>query len=266
MKRRTINTRPLNTAVPDAARIFDFLLDGTANFAADRQAVEKLLRLLPSTRKWVRLWRAFVQEAALRLREAGFTQFLDLGSGLPTQDHIHAVVPDARVLYSDTNPIAISYASNILADNPYADYIYGDVGEMDALLKAPETRQLIDATVPVAIGLNTLPLFVDVAPGREMCHRLHEWAAPGSKIFVALPTRQPGGSTPAFRQFLELFASAGQPLQFHSLDACRTMFEPWHMEVLEPVTRFLELPDHFITPEDEEGIGLQTYAAILARA
>ncbi|NJN55503.1 MAG: hypothetical protein HC804_12560 [Anaerolineae bacterium] len=104
----------MNTEVPNLARIFDYLAGGSINYEIDRQAAEAMLTIIPSIGKWVRLRRAFIQEAASQLHAAGFRQFLDFGSGMPADDHIHAFAPDAHVVFSDLNPVAISYGQSIL--------------------------------------------------------------------------------------------------------------------------------------------------------
>ncbi|NKQ34180.1 MAG: hypothetical protein HF973_01040 [Chloroflexi bacterium] len=150
----------LDTTIPNTARIFDYLAGGMSNFEVDRQAGEEMLKIIPSLRKWVRLRRAFIQEAAQRLTSDGYTQFLDLASGMPTEDHIHAFAPDARVVYSDINPVAVSYGDSLFADLVNVAYIRGNANELDQLLTAREVRRLIDREKRVAIGLNALFLFL----------------------------------------------------------------------------------------------------------
>jgi hypothetical protein len=104
---------------PNAGRIYDYLLGGKHNFEIDRQAAEKILQISPFATKFVRLIRWFLGEATRRLVEEGFSHFLDFASGLPTKDHIHEVAPpDAKVIYSDIDPITVEYAKEILKDKP----------------------------------------------------------------------------------------------------------------------------------------------------
>ena len=113
----------LDTSLPNVARIFDYLVGGTANFEVDRQAAAEMLKILPSLRKWTRLRRAFIQEAAQILYSEGFTQFLDLASGVPSNDHLHAFAPDCRIVYSDINPVAVSYGRSLFSDQENIAYI-----------------------------------------------------------------------------------------------------------------------------------------------
>lgn len=128
------NLDKLNTAFPNAARIYDYTLGGSANFEADRMAAEAMFQLIPSTRKWVNMLRSFPQEVAQTLHDEGFRQFLDLASGLPTQDHIHAVVPEARVVYNDVDPLTVNHARNMLDGVPNARYVPGDMRQINDIL------------------------------------------------------------------------------------------------------------------------------------
>src|SRR4051794_26507923 len=97
---------PLNTALPNVARVYDYLLGGKDNYAADRAAGEEILKLVPSAGHDARENRAFLSRAVRYLaEEAGIRQFLDIGSGLPTMQNVHQVAqqadPHARVVYVD---------------------------------------------------------------------------------------------------------------------------------------------------------------------
>jgi hypothetical protein len=85
--------KPMDTNVPNAGRVYDYVLGGHHNFEADRQAAEYMISLVPSTRKWVRMLRMFLQEAARQLGQEGFDQFLDFASGLPTEESQELVKP-----------------------------------------------------------------------------------------------------------------------------------------------------------------------------
>ncbi len=266
-----VNTAPgaaafLDTTIPNTARIFDYLAGGAANFEADRQAAGEMLKLIPSLRKWVRLRRAFIQEAARRLYAAGFRQFLDLASGMPTEDHVHTFAPDARVVYSDINPVAVSYGDSLFADLVNVAYIRGNARELPQLLTAREVRRLIDRQEKVAIGLNALFLFLGETASSQVSRQLYAWAAPGSRLFLVFQTKgeDAAGSEP-YRQFVKLTQQAYLPIQLHTLAENLAFTVPWQPVLVEPITQFLGLPDDFITEADQEGIGMAFYAAILEK-
>jgi hypothetical protein len=255
----------LDTTIPNMVRIFDYLSGGSTHFEADRTAAERMLELIPSLRKWVRLRRAFIQEAALVLYEEGFRQFLDLGSGIPTEDHIHASISNARIIYSDINPVAVSYGSSLFEALDNVDYIFGDVRHVNDVLFSPVVCRQIDLSQKVAIGLNALPLFLSENETTDLARALFEWAPADSKIFVVFQTRGGAEEVDRYRQFVTMTAAAGLPLQLRSLQRNQEMVRPWHCSLLQPITGFLGLPGDLISSADREGIGMVFYAAFLSK-
>jgi hypothetical protein len=158
-------TTRVNTGVPNPARIYDYLLDGKDNFPADRDVAEQLLAIAPVARDVVEDNRAFLRRAVRFLAgEAGIRQFIDLGSGLPTQGNVHeiaqAVAPDARVVYVDNDAMVVTHSRALLAgDNTAA--IRADLREPDVLLGHAELRELIDFDQPIALLLMAILHFFD---------------------------------------------------------------------------------------------------------
>ncbi|MCP4417585.1 MAG: hypothetical protein GY805_13255 [Chloroflexi bacterium] len=255
----------LDTSLPNLTRIFDYLMGGTAHFAVDRQAAEEMLKILPSLRKWTRLRRAFIQEAAQVLHKEGFTQFIDLASGMPSDDHLHTVIPDCRIVYSDINPMAVSYGRSLFNDQDEITYIRGDGLEPEALLLTPEVLKLIHLEEPVAIGLNGLPLFISPEQTRNLAKTLFEWAPIGSKLFLVLQTHGDLISPERYYQFLELCQKAHLPIRLSTLEDSVEMLRPWHPVLVNSITHFLGLSNDFISKDDREGIGMAFYAAILLK-
>ncbi|MCA9978796.1 MAG: SAM-dependent methyltransferase, partial [Anaerolineales bacterium] len=217
----------LDTAVPNQARIFDYLLGGTSNFAADRLAADQLVQLIPSLPKWVRLRRAFVQEAAYTLYQNGFKQFLDLGSGMPTENHLHIAVPKARIIYSDTNPVAVSYGQSLFAEFVNIDYINGSYGQIQNLLQHSALRRLIDRPEKVAIGLNMLPLTLTQLEISKLTQELYQWAAPGSQIFQVIQTRSPQAQPGKYEKLLALSKRIHFPMYIYPLKKAVAQLKPW---------------------------------------
>lgn len=149
----------INTAMAHPARVYDYLLGGKDNFAADREAAEKLIELSPGTREGVRAHRAFLGRAVRYLAEAGVAQFLDIGTGIPTQGNTHEIAqqvnPEARVVYVDNDPIVLVHGRALLTGSPAGrtTVIEADLRQPDVILSHPETRAVIDFTRPVAIVL-----------------------------------------------------------------------------------------------------------------
>ena len=157
-------TTRINTGVPNAARIYDYFLGGKDNFPADREVGDQVLDIAPVAREVVEDNRAFLRRAVRTLAgEAGVRQFIDLGSGLPTQGNVHeiaqAVAPDARVVYVDNDAMVVTHSRALLAgDNTAA--IQADLREPEAVLSHPELRELLDFDQPVALLLMAILHFV----------------------------------------------------------------------------------------------------------
>ncbi|MCI0394864.1 MAG: SAM-dependent methyltransferase [Chloroflexi bacterium] len=256
----------VDTSIPNAARIYDYTLGGTANYEVDRQAAEFMFQLIPSTKKWVRMLRAFLQEAAQTLHEEGFTQFLDLASGLPTEDHIHSVLPTSvSIVYNDIDPVTVRHAETLLQNVSNVKYNLTDVRNIEEILASDVVRQMIDPSRKVAIGFNGISVFLSREENHHIAQTLYDWAPSGSKLYVTYETKAAGKTTPAFDQFLGMFTATGSPMHLYSLEENVEMMKPWETERLEPVSKFLGLPDDFVTEADREGVDLEFYAAILVK-
>jgi hypothetical protein len=134
--------------------------------------------------------RAFLGRAVRYLvREAGIRQFLDIGSGIPTERNVHEVAqmaaPGSRVVYVDNDEVAVAHSRLMLEDNPDATVIQADLREPDKILADPETQLLIDFTQPVALLLLAVLHFVpDQACPAQILASLREAAAPGSYLVI----------------------------------------------------------------------------------
>ncbi|MER5265660.1 SAM-dependent methyltransferase [Actinosynnema sp. NPDC002837] len=159
----------VNTGLPSAARLYDYLLGGGHNFAADRELAEQFLRAQPNARTIARLNRAFLRRAVLHLVEAGVRQFLDLGSGIPTVGNVHEVArkvaPESRVVYVDFEDVAVAHSRMILAGDDRSAILHQDLTEPDAVLADVRDTGLIDFAEPV--GVLAVGMFHFVAPERD---------------------------------------------------------------------------------------------------
>jgi SAM-dependent methyltransferase len=140
---------------PNAARMYDYMLGGSANFAVDREAAEQMMAAGGTDTAPARLNRAFLRRAVRFMTEQGIDQFLDLGSGIPTAGNVHEIAqaanPHARVLYVDNEPVAVHHAQDLLADNERAMMISADLRDVESVLGHAETRRLIDFSKPVGL-------------------------------------------------------------------------------------------------------------------
>ncbi|WP_327590865.1 SAM-dependent methyltransferase [Nonomuraea sp. NBC_00507] len=146
----------INTTIPHSARLWDFLLGGKDNFAADREAATKMMALFPDYAEVARLQRQFLIRAVSYLAgEAGIRQFLDIGTGLPTANNTHEVAqriaPDSRVVYVDNDPIVLVHARALLTSTEQGatTYLDADFRQPDVILQGAE--EILDFTRPVAV-------------------------------------------------------------------------------------------------------------------
>jgi hypothetical protein len=184
----------IDTRAPNPARIYDYLLGGKDHYPADRQAAEAVLAVAPQAREGARENRAFLQRAVRYLAEAGVRQFLDIGTGLPTQGNVHqvaqAVMPEARVVYVDHDPVVHTHANALLTNNsPTTVAVIGDLREPEAILDHPEVRRLLDFTRPIAVLLVAVLHFIrDAEDPAGIVTRLRDAMAPGSYLVVSHAT------------------------------------------------------------------------------
>ena len=255
------------TEIPNAARIYNYVLGGSHWFPADKAAADYMSALVPSTGKWVRMLRDFLQQAARQLHAQGLRHFVDFASGLPTDDHVHAVVPDSRVVYSDTDPYTLRVARELVGGLPNVLYLEHDVRNARALLESPRVTEFLGGERRVALGLSGISVFLPPEEIRRLMQELYDWAAPGSRLYVTWETRQPGMMTPQMQQFLDVFEQTGSPFYLYTPDEAFEMCAPWRLPEggLPRVADFLGLPAGHVTDADREGLGLEFYAGILEK-
>jgi hypothetical protein len=200
---------------PSPARIYDWLLGGSYNFAVDRQVGEQARAILPELPRMLRANRAFLGRAVRYAAADGITQFLDLGSGLPTVGNVHSianrVAADARVVYVDIDDLVVRTSEMLLADEPRVRVLRADLLDAEAVLSADAVRELIDWSRPVAILALAVAHFIpDTARLRGALARYQAAAAPGS-ILVLSHGNAPAGSDIGSR-IVQLYARSGTPL------------------------------------------------------
>lgn len=181
-----------DTGTPHAARVYDYWLNGSAHYEADALAAERVAEVWPGVRLNARLNRAFMRRATRWLaEEAGIRQFLDIGSGIPTEPNLHqvaqAAVPEARVVYADHDPVVLQHARELLSSSPEGrtGCVQADATEPERLLASPEVRDILDLDEPVALSLVALLHFVTDARGAHDVVRRYMDALPsGSHLFL----------------------------------------------------------------------------------
>ena len=183
----------IDTTIPNVARVWDYQLGGKDNFEVDRAAADALNEACravgaPDGRDVARENRAFIRRAVGYLAgPAGIDQFVDIGSGLPTQGNVHQIAqkvnPDAKVVYVDYDPLVLAHGRALLAVNDNTTVITADLRQPDEILGNPDLRALIDLSQPIAVLLvAVLHLLPDDENPAGIVTQLRDAIAPGSYL------------------------------------------------------------------------------------
>ncbi|MEU5995602.1 SAM-dependent methyltransferase [Spirillospora sp. NPDC047418] len=185
--------RPLvDAAHPSSARVYDYLLGGKDNFAADRIAAGKIEEAFPAIRVGAQENRRFLLRGVRFLAaEAGIRQFLDIGTGIPTSPNVHEVVqgiaPEARVAYVDNDPIVLAHARALMVSDPRGKvgYLDADIREPGAIIGSRLVRDVLDFEQPIALLLSAILHFIPDDEGPEEIVRAFVGALPPGSYVLA---------------------------------------------------------------------------------
>jgi hypothetical protein len=176
---------------PSIARVYDVMLGGKDNFAADREVAAKLVAAYPLVAKWARDNRVFLGRAVRYAARRGVGQFIDVGSGLPTSPNTHEIarreVPGARVVYVDNDPVVISHIAALPATDDGIAAVQGDMRDPEAILAAPGLA-VIDMSQPVCVLLVSVLHFVDAPTARKVATGFMRPAPAGSYLALSAGT------------------------------------------------------------------------------
>lgn len=175
---------------PSAARMYDYYLGGSHNFAADREAAKAVIAAIPDVADGCQANRGFLRRAVRYLTAAGVRQFLDVGSGIPTVGNVHEVAqreaPDARVVYVDIDPVAVAHSRELLAGTDGVGVVRGDLRRPAEILGHPQVTALLDPTQPTAVMLVAVLHFVsDAEDPAGIVATLRDGVAPGSYLVIS---------------------------------------------------------------------------------
>jgi SAM-dependent methyltransferase len=216
---------------PNAARVYDYMLGGSHNFAIDREASARTLAMMPDAAIQAQANRSFMHRAVRYLTDAGVRQFLDIGSGIPTVGNVHEIAPDARVAYVDIEPVAVAHSRLILRGNPNTTVVQEDARRPTEILKHPQVRELLDFDQPVGVLIiAVLHYLSDEDDPHAVTATLHDALPPGSHLVIAHLTDE---SRPEeWAGLVELSRSAGTPVTPRSRERITSLFAGF--ELVEP--------------------------------
>ncbi|MFD3497036.1 SAM-dependent methyltransferase [Streptomyces sp. NPDC058678] len=266
MERPAWAPRSIDISVPSVSRIYDYYLGGSHNFEVDRQAARKAMEFMPGLPKIMQANRAFMRRAVRFAVDEGITQFLDIGSGIPTFGTVHEVAratrPDAHVVYVDHDPVAVAHSEAVLAGVDGAGVVAADLRKPREILASPEVQRLIDPNRPVALLLIAILHFVEDADDPYgAVAELRDALAPGSMLLlthasyegIPLPPERAEGA-------VDVYKDIRNPLIMRSREEIARFFEGYDM--VEPG---LVAPPHWrpdTAPEDEDPYAFSGFAGV----
>jgi hypothetical protein len=221
--------------VPNPARVYDFLLGGKDNFAVDRTYGQRIITTMPGIESGVRAQRALLGRVVRYLvADAGIRQLLDIGAGLPTEENVHQigqrVDPATRVVYVDNDPVVLSHARALLAENPAVAVANGDLRDPAGIIEHPVVRAHLDWTKPIGLLLSGIlhQMTDDERPARLTAH-LIDALPPGSYVFIQHLLDL---DNPAAAQLEHFMARAFGQIQFRTASEVRELF--CGLELVDP--------------------------------
>ncbi|MFI8961775.1 SAM-dependent methyltransferase [Streptomyces sp. NPDC053493] len=245
----------IDISVPSVSRMYDFYLGGSHNFEVDREAARKAMEFLPGLPKIMQANRAFMRRAVRHAVADGVTQFLDIGSGIPTFGNVHeiaqAATDEARVVYVDHDPVAVAHSRAVLDGDDRSAVVAADLRKPREILHSREVAELLDLDRPVALLLVAVLHFLedDDEPADAVAELL-DALAPGSLLVLTHAAHE---GIPATEDrtggVVDVYRDIRNPLVMRSRDEIARFFDG--TELLEPglVPMPLWRPD---SPDEEE--------------
>ncbi|MBB5868905.1 O-methyltransferase involved in polyketide biosynthesis [Allocatelliglobosispora scoriae] len=235
MERPTWASADVDLDRPSVARVYDYYLGGSHNFAVDREFAEKVLQAMPNVPRLARENRAFLRRAVRDLCTDGIDQFVDLGSGIPTEGNVHEVAqeinPEARVVYVDWDPVAAAHGQSILAGNDRTAVVRADLREPESVFTDSQLTRLIDPSKPTVVLLIAVLHFVpDDQHPIELIGRIASLLAPGS--YLAISHASPEGQPSELGKAAALYTQTASPVTTRSQTEIAALFGG--LDIIEP--------------------------------
>ena len=237
MTERGLAASGIDTSTPNVARIYDYLLGGKDNFPADRETAERLIAAIPDVAAIARDNRSFLGRVVRYLTaQAGIRQFLDLGSGLPSQANVHelaqGVVPDVRVVYVDHDPMVASHGRALLASRDRVAMALADLRDPASVLQHPDVAGMLDWAQPIAVlCTSTLHFVSDQDEPHKIIAAYRDHMAPGSYVAISQGTmeKDPSGER---EKAVGVYRRASSQLHVRPLADMERFFDGF--ELVEP--------------------------------
>jgi SAM-dependent methyltransferase len=220
---------------PSVARVYDYYLGGSHNLEVDRRMAREAIALWPNLTNIMRSNRAFLRRVVHYATANGITQFLDIGSGIPTVGNVHEIAQQqnsqARVVYVDNDPVAISHSRAILAGNERTAVVQADLREPDSILAHPVLSDMIDLDRPVAVIMAAVLHFVsDEEDPFAVVARVQKRLAPDSYLVVTHASAE--GRSEEAGPLGELYSRTATPINLRSESEIMRFFDG--LELVDP--------------------------------
>ena len=227
---------------PSAARVYDYYLGGSHNLEVDRHMAREAISLWPDLPAIMQSNRAFLRRSVRYAAGQGITQFLDIGSGIPTVGNVHEVAqqadPRARVVYVDSDPVAVAHSRAILAGDEHTAVVHADLREPETILEDPTVRATLDLDQPVAVLMVAVLHFVgDHDDPFGAVARIRDRLASGSHLVLSHASAE--GRPEAAARHRELYSRTPTPMTMRSRDEIARFFDGF--DLIDPGLVWLPL-------------------------
>lgn len=222
-------------AQPSPARVYDYWLGGSHNFSADRELAEKAIAAYPELPQVMRQNRAFLQRAVRFLVSAGIRQFLDLGSGVPTEGNVHEIArqenPDTKIAYVDLDPVAVTHSRALVYNCSGVTILQADLREPEQVLGSSQVQAVLDLDKPVGVMMVAMLHFVaDHEDPAGIVARYRDALAPGSYLALSHACRH--GMEEFAVEHERIYRRAGMTIRVRSREEIAAFFDGF--QLVEP--------------------------------
>lgn len=234
MERPAWAPQGIDLNVPSVSRMYDYYLGGSHNFEVDRETARRAIEAWPGLPKIMQANRAFMRRAIRFAVSEGVTQFLDIGSGIPTFGNVHDVArslePTARVVYVDNDPVAVAHSRAVLKGDEHVGIVSADFRSPQDILESPEVETLLDLDKPVALMLVALLHFIEEKhePHKAVAE-LARHLAPGSLLVLSHGSPEGGPRRDGGIGLQNVYSTASAPLVIRTQEGIGRFFDGFDM-------------------------------------
>ncbi len=241
----------LDLTRPNLARMFDYWLGGTHNYDIDRLLADDVGTRFPEVVKEVREGREGLRRVlTYMVKDLDIDSIMDFGAGLPTCNNTHQVVlsinPQARVVYSDIDPVTVAQGRELIRNLPNVIYLQCDAAYPEVVLQAPEVEELLNGERRVGIVFMALAHLMTAETFGRACRTLYAWAAPGSHMYLVWAGGEQWYTHPRLLELKAAYQRFGHKAYFHSVEEIIDLISPW------------KVTEHGVFAGPQWGVSVQT--------